>query len=339
MHNEQFVYLLPRTDVTARKKNILIIEKHPGIPVVMTEAHSIKQAVGIIDRVRKETPRSDIIVDTGAPAGRDILLRTQNLLRFNEKDYDPRYYLSQLFLMLKHRIPEAPYIEQREFIDEVVGMLFSARSLGGRRPCTKADALIAEIGLGREPPIPTDQRFEGAFLHPLCLVPRFFVSESSRILGKRTPLLGNKEMTEMVRLAFRIATIRQSPFPDSPYPWLFPDREAAAGLRSRTDDFIYAALGGTTRTRKKLHENHPAQVEVVRIVDRLMALIDIQASRLFNGPMNANRYDRIRGFLELIFGVWTYSLYGHPTVKPQIVNTSLLNHRVRERFEQLIQLL
>ncbi len=103
------------------------------------------------------------------------------------------------------------------------------------------------------------------------------------------------------------------------------------------DDFIFSALGGTTRTRRKLHDSYPAQTEVVRIVDRLMKTIDIQRSRLFHGIVNGERYARIRAFLELVFGVWRLAGYPDVEVKPQTVDTSLLTPEVRTRFEHMIQ--
>ncbi len=215
MHHEPFVYFLPRTDVAAQKKHILVIEKQPGTPVVMSETSSIQQAAALIGTIRDRAPRTHIIVDTGASAGRAVLLRIRERLTFNDREYDPCLFLSQLFPTLQSGIPEKPYGADDPFAQHAASLVFAPRSTGGRRPCTKTDLLIALVGLDDKEPEPGCKPYTDLFLHPLCLVPRFFALESNRALGTKEVFLPDELVTEMVRLAYRFAAIRQSPFPDA----------------------------------------------------------------------------------------------------------------------------
>lgn len=341
MNNEHFVYLLPRTDVAAERKRILVLEKHPGVPVLVTETGSIKQASALIGRIRDSVPSTEIIVDTGASAGRDILYRTMDRLKFNGREFDPNFHLSQLYEFLKGKMPAGTGngADTKEFEDLAVSMLFSARSTGGRRPCMKGDTVVVRAARNDPEKTPSEELHTDCFLHPLCFVPRFFIEESNRILGRQSVFLKDTDMQDTVRLAVCLSRIRQSPFPIRDFGWLFPRGEAGAvaGLRSRTDDFIHAVLDGTTRTRKTVTAKNPVQSEIVRLVDRLLRSVDIESSRLFSGPANGNRYDRIRNFLDLVFDVWTHSLYVDTEPRPQVMNLGMLNDHSRKRFEQALQ--
>lgn len=339
MNNEHFVYLLPRTDVAAHQKSILILEKHPGMPVVMTEAGSIKQAVSIVGRIRDATPTAEIIIDTGAPAGRDILHRSKGHLKFNARRFDPKIHLSQLFSLLKRKIPQRCHTGDQDFIELAVSKLFSARSLGGRRPCTESDSTVVEAGLSNPDTLLSDRIFTECFLHPLCFVPRFFIEESNRILGRRSTFLQERDMQDIVRLAACLARLRQSPFPTGEYAWFFATGEwdHSVCLRSLVDDFIFSVLAGSTNTRKRMSKKYPIQAEIVRLADRLLTSVEIQSSRLFAGNLNAHCYDTIRGFLDLICEVWTHSLYLDTDPRPQVMNLSVLASPLRQRFEQAVQ--
>lgn len=338
MNNEHFIYLLPRTDIAAHPKRILILEKHPGLPVVMTEASSIKQAAVLIGRIREASPNAEIIIDTGAPAGRDILWRSKKHLKFNERHLDPKIQLSRLFHLLKRKIPKKLHASDPAFIALAVSKLFSARSLGGRRACSRSDLTVLEAALC-DPNKPLPNRiFTACFLHPLCFVPRFFVEESNRILGKRSTFLAEKDKQDIVRLALCLARLRQSSFPSGEYGWFFTGGEEDSSVSSRSivDDFIFTVLEGSTHARKRAIRHYPIQAEIVRTADRLLQSIDIQASRLLSGAANGSRYDRICGFLELICQVWTHSLYFGTDYKPQVVNLSMLAQSLRRRFEQAV---
>jgi len=336
MNTPPFLYFLPKTGAVTPKQNILVLETFSNGPPQMSEIGSIRQAVDQIGHLRKQTPWTDIIVDTDAPAGREILRRTKQFLQFHENGYDPHFHLSQLFRTLKNRLPETPTAAPPDCVDLIVSMLFSARSLGGRRPCMKTDPLIAEVGLRDDPLALADHERKEFLSHPLCTVPKFFIDESKRVLGGTNTASADQEVPELVQLAGRIATIQQSPFPDRPYNWLFTGVTPEGPLRSRVDDFIHSALCGATRKQCNIHL---AQVELVRKIDRLMESINIRSSRLFAGAGNTDRYERIRGFLELIFGTWAQSLYRDTEVKPRLVNTALLNSETRWRFEQMIPLI
>jgi hypothetical protein len=167
---------LPRTEDAAEQKRIIVIEQQPGIQPVMTEKSSIKQAVALIEEIRKQAPLTNIIVDTASSTGREIVRRTKEIMKFNERGYDPHYWLTQLFGILKESMPTQANSQQKtqNWVQDVVKRIYSPRKNGGRRPCTESDILNAHLAAMEEPPSPTDPMFDEILRHPIGFVPQFF---------------------------------------------------------------------------------------------------------------------------------------------------------------------
>ena len=339
MTPSNFVFFLPRTDDAAGKKTVLLIEKaSENDSPVLTELGSIKRAVAIIHEIRATVPTKVIAVDTACSIGRDLLSRSESCLKFNKRGYDPLFFLSQLFFLVRDKMPTRILASDRAFVDPVINLLHAARSNGGRRPCTVADLLIAELGVGlAQEDLPQDKA-ERLVGHPIGQVLRFFAEKSRNILGNRTRFDPDNVQRGILKLATALATLHQSPFPIDDDHWLSVGNVPKLRTdRTRLiDDFIFGVLDGSTHTRNSLREHHPIPSRIVRATNEFLTAVDLWAVPIFHGSIGNNRYGRIRGILDLIFKTWALALYVDCDTKPQIVDLSLLRVPVRDEFERTI---
>lgn len=337
MNIECFVYILPQADVAAHQKNVFLIEHGPGGPPILSELDSVRQAVSRLNEIREMSPETTIIIDTATQTGREILYRSKHLLGTFHHGYDTGMCLCQLFYTVEKKMPGRSHQEIRKFLDRTIPLLFSARSLGGCRPCMVGDVIVAETAVLRPGKILPAQTIEQLYDHPIAAVPRFFAQKAKETLA--VGFFNDKRVHEdIVALTLNIARVRQSPFPAANDNWFFISDavENQAIRQSRIDDFICSVLSDTITNRKTVLQNHPIQGEIVRYVDRFFTAISIPSCRIFSDRIAFNRYTRIRSFMELILEYWSLELYRDTEVKPQIVDLSILRDSVRTEFEQFM---
>lgn len=334
--DKNYVFFLPRTEVPGRRKRFLVIEEGPKIPVIVTELGSIRQAAGLITEIARASPDLDVIVDTGCDTGRELLFRVFSF--FQSEKEGRRFFVSQIFQHLRESIPEKNVSADAGFIRSLKGLLFGARSNGGRRPFMADDGLIAEIGVHKKRSDQPSGTIKHLSEHPLCVVPRFLMDEIRR--GGPGSLTFDEDALkqDVILLATNIAKARQAPFPIGPYRWLFPENEWPANdcMHSSLHDFIFAVLDAGTRRRKKTRERFPAQSQVVIILNRIVQSLDLQSSGLFCESLCGHRYDLICGLLQLIFETWTLSFYRDRENKPQVVDLALLSYATSKNFEKTL---
>ena len=336
MTPSNFVFFLPRTDDAAGKKTVFLIEKGgENDSPILTELGSVKRAVSMIREIRATAPGKVIAVDTACSVGRDLLCRSGSCLKFNERGYDPLFFLSQLFFLVREKMPAHIHATDHTFMEPVIDQLHAARSNGGRRPCTLSDLLIAEIGTRFSQKTLPPELAERLIAHPLGQVLRFFAEMSKRILGNRSRSGPDHVTQTIVQLATTLATLHQSAFPVCDHHWLLPARVLDDQV-GQVDDFMFGVLEGSTPTQKSLQKSLPVPGRIVRLADEFLSAIDLRAVPLFRAPAGGNRYARIRGLLDLLFKTWTLSLYVDCVTKPQIVDLSLLRSPAREEFERTI---
>ena len=339
MNPNNFVFFLPRTDDAAGKKTILLIEKaSENDSLILTELGSVRRAVSMIQDIRATAPGKVIAVDTACSVGRDLLCRSRSSLKFNERGYDPLFFLSQLFFLVRDWMPAHAQVRDSSFTKPVIDLLHTARSNGGRRPCMISDLLIAEIGTRLSRDDLPQNLAEQLTKHPLGQVLRYFADTSRRILGDRVRSDPVHVKRILLRLATTLASLHQSAFPFCDDHWMSPGiiPEDRADRIRQVDNFIFDVLEGSTHTRKSLRKSQTIPSRVVRITDEFLTAIDLRAVPVFHEPAGSNRYERIRGFLALIFNTWTLSLYADCVTKPQIVDLSLLRSPAREEFQRTI---
>lgn len=335
MNDQTYVYFLPRTDNAAEKKKFLLIQRISGFSAMISEAASLKEAVSIIRNIRHKTPWFHVIIDTDSLPGRDLLTRVSPLFPRHHPTRHPTLFLAQLFQQVKARIPENVFPVDGEFVTHVTSLLFSRRNQGGRRPCTGMDVLLAQIAVESKKDSLPAHLVDRLYRYPLCAVPKFFMTQA-RQQGLGLDMPASEFIREINALAGSIAKRRQSPFPVAYHNWLFDGAESAsqAELKSRVDDFIFRALDGTTSQREKCSRHYPVQTQIVRRVDRFLNAVSIENASIFCGSVAFDRYERIRGFLELVLETWSMTLYADHTNKPQIVNLSRLDQRHHAAFAQ-----
>jgi len=338
-----FVWLVPATSDPAQRKGFHCYERTSAKdPVIRSHVSSIKRAAAIIKEIGEIDPKRPVIVDVGAYAGRELLRRVAPLLIFDESGFESRFFLTQQF----------PLVRDYGFAahESVRYCLFSARSVGGKRPCCAFDPLIARIGVGnvkaQSQLSAVDAR--GMIIHPLCRVPLFFVDEAKRVHGAKTSYDAKLLERDILELAVGIASLCQSPFPVDTAAYVFTgnfatvagkDSSGTPSVRSVMDDFIFAALSGPTKARKTLAQKAPVACEIIRRADKFLADIDVSATKIFESVINRNRYDRIRSFLDLIFGAWTVSFYKEAHESIPIVDLCLMQRPTRTRFVHLLKTL
>lgn len=337
--DKNYVFLLPRTEVPGRRKKFLVLEEGPKIPVLITETSSIRQAAGLVGEIARDSPGTEIVVDTGCAAGRDLLLRIVS--QFVAGKPPCPFSVSQIYQQVREKIPEKNVSADSAFIRDVKGLLFGPRSNGGRRPFTAGDVLIAEIGVHTKRTGQPSATIKSLSEHPLCTVPRFLMEETRRNTDHVVSFDENLLKQDVILLATNIAKTRQAPFPIGPYQWLFPENQWPAGdcVRSALHDFLFAVLDSGTRRRKKVRERFPAQCGIVNVLNHISDSLDLQASGLFRESLCGHRYDLICGLLQLIFETWTLSFYRDQENKPQIVDLSLLNYATSKNFEKTLSLI
>ena len=335
-----WVYFLPRTNLTAAKKEFLLFERASETnSSCQSEIGSLKRATLLIQQIKATAPHTTVILDTATESGRELLKRSIPLVRFGTNGYDTTFQLCQLFDRVKGQIPAARHGYDPILSDQVLSYLFSARSQGGCRPCQKEDTLIAEIGrLSPNRSVPA-RLGKALFSHPLCLVPRFFVEETKRCRGTETHYRATEIERQILQIGTGLARLRQSLFPIEDSSWSFgsllidvTDPEMPISLKSHLDDFLFAVLSGSTRARGRADSSFPVQSAIVRAADRFLAALEIETTLLFHEKIQPNRYERIRGLLDLLLGVWTFSCYADCVDRPQIIDSSILEATVRENF-------
>lgn len=334
--DKNYVFFLPRTDVPGRRKKFLVIEEGPKIPVIVTESGSIRETSGLIAELARKSPGTDVIVDTGSAIGRELLFRVFPL--FQSKENSRHLFVSQVFQQLKGTIPDKNVFTDPGFIREVKGLLFGARSNGGRRPFVPGDGLIAEIGTHKKRTQQPSDTIKRLSEHPLCIVPRFFMEETCRDAEHADGFDEDAFKQDIILLAMNIAKTRQAPFPSGPYRWLFPEngRPVNDCVRSSLHDFIFAVLDAGPRRRKKVRERFPVRSMIVCVLDRMVRSLDLSTAGLFRENLCGHRYDLICGLLQLIFETWTLSLYQDREHKPQVVDLSLLTYTTGKNFERTL---
>ncbi len=331
MIDSSYVYFLPRTDDAAEKKTFLLIQQLPGYSTMISDVASVKEAVSVIRNIRLKTPWCHVLIDTGCLPGRNLLTKTVPYFPSGPPNADCRLYLAQLFHRLRETIPKKIYPTDRVFLNHVTGRLFAARNQGGRRPCTEMDILLARVAAYDTPDDLPERLGSRLYDSQLCSVPKFFLHRALS-QGLNAEFAKTELVPNILRMAGLIAKLRQSPFPESYHNWLFETADSVSEpeLKSRVDDFIYRALDGTTSKRNKCRREYPIQAKIVRSVDRFLESINIEGVSLFSSPLD--RYERIRGFLELILETWSMALYADRRNRPQIVNLSRLNERCHVAF-------
>lgn len=334
--DKSYVFILPRTEVPGRRKRFLVVEEGPKIPVIVTELSSVRQATGLITEIARASPDLDVIVDAGCDTGRDLLYRVFHF--FQSEKESRRFFVSQIFHQLRESIPEKNVSADAGFTRALKGLLFGARSNGGRRPFTNGDGLIAEIGVHKKRANQPSGTIKHLSEHPLCVVPRFLMEEIRRGGPESVPFDEDAMKQDVILLATSIAKARQAPFPIGPYRWLFPENEWPANdcMHSSLHDFIFAVLDAGTRRQKKIRERFPAQSQIIIVLNRIMQSLDLQASGLFCESLCGHRYDLLCGLLQLIFETWTLSLYRDQENKPQVVDLALLSYATGKNFEKTL---
>jgi hypothetical protein len=172
----------------------------------------------------------------------------------------------------------------------------------------------------------------------------FFVDEAKRVPGAKTSYDAKLLERDILQLAVCIASLCQSPFPVDKAAYVFTGNFATTGkdsqnspsARSVMDDFIFAALSGPTKAKRTLAQKVPVACEIIRRVDKFLAEIDVSATKIFESVINRNRYDRIRSFLDLLFGAWTVSFYKEAYESLPIVDLCLMQRPARTRFAKFL---
>ena len=328
-----FVWLVPATSDPAQRKGFYCYEHtRAKDPVIRSQIGSIKRAASVIGEIWDENPNRPVIVDVGVYAGRELLRRVTSLLTFDAAGFEPRFFLTQQF----------PLVKGCEFAaDESVRVgLLAARSVGGKRPCCVFDPLIAKVGDRGKRMSPKLSSVDARRMteHPLCRVPLFFVEEAKRCHGSKTGYDAKLLERDILQLALGVATLCQSPFPVDKGFLVFSGGECcdSSSARSVMDDFIFAALSGPTKGRSSFIQKSPVACETVRRTDKFLAELNIAATKIFESGINRSRYARIRSFLDLLWGAWAVSFYKEAYESIPIVDLWLLQKPTRTRFEKFL---
>jgi hypothetical protein len=350
MNLENSVYIFPERLSTSNQLTYLAgsfnDKETESLAPIPGRLKSVKAAaktvLNIIDNSNKE-----VIIETGCRDGRllwhEIIQSpssdSSRLFEIKDK-MASQIKLCSLYDTLK---PHFEQIGTKGFQKLCLEGLGSARSIGGVRDVSDNEAVSTIIAFCTKP---EQINYECGpyviriiYYHPLSLFPRFFVAETTRLLGKYINHDAKRTESLILELTACLCRLRQSPFPLSSgkeclFSQLFPPNCSLT-----LQDTIYSVLSNNKSVRESFLKHYPEQGRIVLLSDQLLDRLHGKVSGVFAGRVN-DTYNLIRSFLDLVLGCWVESFYTKKDkhIKSEsMIDYSVLREPSRKRFIALIK--
>ena len=318
------IYLLPKTDKPSERKEVLLIETPSNCDPIVTNVSSLKSAVNLFIKIRKESPKKKVVLDVGCMTGRQLLSRVTDQLNF-KKGYDKNVLLTQLFECLvtgKRKIEPTPGT-----IASYLSLTERTGDIGGVRQVTENDAVLAEVAVktAKSDKLTIDLA-KKLYSHPIGFIVRFFTKIAKEFQGTQTNFNGKILEKDTLQFIMLLSKMWQAPaFREPLLPWycfiegaarhkVSPSRDLAYWSHKASQqlfDFIYSVLESTSRTRKDALERRPVFGRLILTTDRIAEQLRLEFYKVFQLDVYNTRSKRVFYLIDMAVALWHTSI-GRP---------------------------